>query len=181
MYRHARSFTVAAMQLRNLLPRIIHGTLIITPGDRADIIVACLASLSSASMEKISGIILIGGLKPEKTIWDLIQGFSGMVPVLSVDTDTFETAVMVEKIRADISPNDERKITRAMALFEQHIDIEKLGEKVITTKSTIVTPNPSLNSKLFKGQDPTKKESFCPKDQRIGFFGRQKPFFAVKL
>jgi len=29
MYRHARSFTVAAMQLRNLLPRIVHG-----PGQR---------------------------------------------------------------------------------------------------------------------------------------------------
>ena len=37
LYRHARSFTVAAMQLRNFLSRISHGTLIITPGDRADI------------------------------------------------------------------------------------------------------------------------------------------------
>ena len=161
MYRHARSFTVAAMQLRNLLPRIIHGTLIITPGDRADIIVACLASLSSASMEKISGIILTGGLKPEKTIWDLIQGFSGMVPVLSVDTDTFETAVMVEKIRADISPNDERKITRAMALFEQHIDIEKLGEKVITTKSTIVTPK-MFEFKIIQRARSHKKRIVLP-------------------
>ena len=140
MYRHARSFTVAAMQLRNMLPRITHGTLVITPRDRADIIVACLADLSSASMEKISGIVLTGGLKPEKPIWDLIQGFSDMVPVLSVDADTFETAVLVEKIQSDISPSDERKITRALALFEQHIDIERLGEKVITTKSTIVTP-----------------------------------------
>ncbi len=140
MYRHARSFTVAAMQLRNLLPRIVHGTLIITPGDRADIIVACLAALSSSSMEKISGIILTGGLKPEKPIWDLIQGFSDMVPVLSVEADTFQTTVQVEKIQADISPKDQRKITRAMALFEQHINIEKLGEKVITTQSTIMTP-----------------------------------------
>ncbi|MCP4719271.1 MAG: phosphate acetyltransferase, partial [Desulfobacteraceae bacterium] len=161
MYRHARSFTVAAMQLRNLLPRIIHGTLIITPGDRADIIVACLASLSSASMEKISGIILTGGLKPEKTIWDLIQGFSGMVPVLSVNTDTFETAVLVEKIRADISPNDERKITRAMALFEQHIDIEKLGKKVITTKSTIVTPK-MFEFKIIQRARSHKKRIVLP-------------------
>jgi phosphate acetyltransferase len=140
MYRHARSFTVAAMQLRNLLPRIVHGTLIITPGDRADIIVACLATLSSASMEKISGIILTGGLAPEKPIWDLIQGFSGMVPILSVGIDTFQTTIQVEKIQSTISPRDDRKITRALALFEQHIDIEKLAKKVITTESTIVTP-----------------------------------------
>jgi phosphate acetyltransferase len=140
LYRHAREFTVAAMQLRNLLSRIEHGTLIITPGDRADVIVACMATLSSASIENISGIILTGGLEPEKPIWDLIQGFSGMVPLLSVADDTFQTAVKVEKLRADISPYDERKITRALALFEQHIDIDKLGNKVITTNSTIVTP-----------------------------------------
>ncbi|HCY87412.1 MAG TPA: phosphate acetyltransferase [Desulfobacteraceae bacterium] len=140
LYRHARQFTVAAMQLRNLLSRIEHGTLVITPGDRADVIVACMATLSSASIENISGIILTGGLEPEKPIWDLIQGFSGMVPLLSVADDTFQTAVKVEKLRADISPYDERKITRALALFEQHIDIDKLGNKVITTDSTIVTP-----------------------------------------
>jgi phosphate acetyltransferase len=140
LYRHARQFTVAAMQLRNLLPRISHGTLVITPGDRADVIVACMATLSSASIENISGIVLTGGLTPEPPVWDLIQGFSGMVPLLSVEANTFQTAVRVEKLRADISPYDERKITRALALFEQHINIEKLLDKVITTDSTIVTP-----------------------------------------
>ncbi|MCP3944145.1 MAG: phosphate acetyltransferase [Desulfobacteraceae bacterium] len=161
MYRHARSFTVAAMQLRNLLPRITHGALIITPGDRADIIVACLSTLSSSSMEKISGIILTGGLKPEKPIWDLLQGFADMVPVLSVDVDTFETTVLVEKIQADISPNDERKITRAMALFEQYIDIEKLGEKVITTESTIVTPK-MFEFKIIQRAKAHKKRIVLP-------------------
>ncbi len=140
LYRHARRFTVAAMQLRNLLTRITHGTLIITSGDRADVIVACMATLSSTSIENISGIILTGGLTPEKPVWDLIKGFSGMVPLLSVKEDTFHTAVQVEKLRADISPYDERKITRALALFEQHIDIDRLVDKVITTDSTIVTP-----------------------------------------
>ena len=140
LYRHARSFTVAAMQLRNFLPRIEHGTLIITPGDRADIIVACLAAISSSSTENIAAIILTGGLQPEDPVWELVKGFSGMVPVLSVKDDTFSTAVAVEKIQSDISPRDYRKITRALALFEQHVDIESLGERVVKTKSTIVTP-----------------------------------------
>ena len=41
--RHVYSFTVAAMQLRNFLTRLSRGSLVITPGDRADIIVACHA------------------------------------------------------------------------------------------------------------------------------------------
>ena len=138
--RPVYNFTVAAMQLRNFLTRIAHGSLIITPGDRADIIVACLAAVSSTSIETIAGILLTGGLKPEEPIQKLIKGFPRMVPILSVKENTFPTATMVNKIHAKISPDDERKITRALAVFEQHVDVGQLGEKVITTRSAIVTP-----------------------------------------
>lgn len=140
LYRHARCFTVAAMQLTNLLSRIDHGTLIITPGDRVDVIVGCLASLSSASIENISGIILTGGLIPEGPVWELIKGIPDAVPVISVTENTFPTALAVERIRGSISPYDDRKITRALALFEQHVDIDRMMDKLITTDATIMTP-----------------------------------------
>ena len=138
--RHVHNFTVAAMQLRNFLTRIEHGSLIITPGDREDVIIACLATVSSTSLENIAGILLTGGLKPEETIWNLIKGFSRMVPILSVKENTFPTATIVDKIHAVISPEDDRKITQALAVFEKNVDVEHLGEKVITTKTSIVTP-----------------------------------------
>ncbi|MBW1946496.1 MAG: phosphate acetyltransferase [Deltaproteobacteria bacterium] len=138
--RHVHNFTVAAMQLHNFLTRIEYGSLIITPGDRADVIVACLAVVSSASEQKISGIVLTGGLKPEKPIWELIKGFPRMVPILSVKENTFPTATNVSRIHAAISPDDERKITLALAVFEKSVDIEQLEEKLITTRTSIVTP-----------------------------------------
>lgn len=140
LYRHARGFTVAAMQLTNLLSRIEHGTLIITPGDRADVIVGCMAAQSSDSIENVSGIILTGGLVPEGPVWELIKGIPDPVPVISVTENTFPTALAVEKIRGSISPYDDRKITRALALFEQHVDIDRVMEKVITADATIMTP-----------------------------------------
>jgi len=138
--RHVHNFTVAAMQLHNFLTRIERGSLIITPGDRADIIVACLAIVSSTSMENISGILLTGGLKPEEPIWNLIKGFPRMVPILSVKENTFPTATRVNKIHATISPDNERKITQALAAFEKNVNVEKLGEKITTTRASIVTP-----------------------------------------
>ncbi|MBU0734304.1 MAG: phosphate acetyltransferase [Proteobacteria bacterium] len=138
--RHVYSFTVAAMQLQNFLTRIGYGSLIIVPGDRADVIVGCLAAFSAASKEKISGILLTGGLKPEKAIWELIKGFPHMVPILSVGENTFPTATNINNIHATISPDDDRKVTRALAVFEKNVDVAQLGEKVITTRSTIVTP-----------------------------------------
>ena len=138
--RHVYNFTVAAMQLQNFLTRIDHGSLIITPGDRADVIVACLAAVSSTSMENISGILLTGGLKPEESIWKLIKGFSQMVPILSVKDNTFPIAAIVDKVHAIISPDDDRKITRALAVFEKNIDVVQLGEDIIKTRTAIVTP-----------------------------------------
>ena len=138
--RHVYNFTVAAMQLRNFLTRISHGSLIITPGDREDVIIASFASVSSSAMENIAGILLTGGLKPEASIWDLIKGFSRKVPILSVKENTFPTAARVDKMHAVISPDDVRKITQALALFEKQVDEKELGEKIITTRTTTVTP-----------------------------------------
>jgi len=138
--RHVYSFTVAAMQLRNFLKRLEHGTLIIAPGDRSDVIIASLSSVSSMSMPNISGIMLTGGLKPEESVCRLIEGFSSMVPILSVKGDTFPSAILVDKVHAGISPDNERKITKALEIFDKNINAEELAERIVETRTSIVTP-----------------------------------------
>ena len=138
--RHVHSFIVAAMQLRNFLKHIKHGSLIITPGDRADVIVACLSAISSMSMPNISGIMLTGGLVPEGAISKLIEGFSEKIPIISVKSDTFTSARIVDNVHAVIAPENTRKITKTLEVFEKNIDIEVLGEKIIQTQTSIVTP-----------------------------------------
>ncbi len=138
--RPVGGFTVAAMQLQNFLTRIEKESLIITPGDRADVIVACLAIVSSTSVENIAGILLTGGIIPEEAIQNLIKGFPRIVPILSVQENTYPTATIVDKIHSTIDPGDDRKIAQALAVFEKYVDTSQLAEKVITTRSTVVTP-----------------------------------------
>jgi phosphate acetyltransferase len=95
--RHVRSFTIAAMQLRNLLERIEYGALVITPGDRSDVILACLAAVQSMTMPNISGIMLTGGLVPEAPIQKVIEGFADIIPIIAVNENTFQAAIRVEK------------------------------------------------------------------------------------
>lgn len=144
--RHVRSFTIAAMQLRNLLGRIEYGTLIITPGDRSDVILACLAAGESLTMPVISGIMLTGGLVPEEPIQRVIEGFKNTVPIISVNENTFEAAVQVDHIHASITPDNSRKITQALAVFEKNINMDELSDRIIKTKTTTVTP------KMFESQ-----------------------------
>ena len=144
--RHVRSFTIAAMQLRNLLERIEYGTLIITPGDRSDVVLACLAAVQSMTMPNISGIMLTGGLVPEKAIQTVIEGFPDTVPIIAVGENTYQAAIRVENIHAAITPDNTRKITQALAVFERYVDMDELSDKIIKTKTTIVTP------KMFESQ-----------------------------
>ncbi|PXF58157.1 MAG: phosphate acetyltransferase [Deltaproteobacteria bacterium] len=166
--RHVHNFTIAAMQLHNFLTRIEYGSLIITPGDRSDVIVACLAAVSSTSEQNISGIVLTGGLKPEKPIWDLIKGFPLMVPILSVKENTFPTATNVNKIHAIISPDDDRKITQALAVFEKSVDTKQLEERVVTTHTTIITPK-MFEYELLQRARANKQHVVLPEgeDERI--------------
>lgn len=138
--RHVESLGVAAMQLRNVLNRITEGALVITPGDRADVISACLLALNSSSMPKISGLMLTGGLLPEDSVINLIDGIADSIPILSVPDNTFEAAVKASHIQTVIDPEDTQKINQALSLFEKNINIPELREKIIQTKVTIITP-----------------------------------------
>ncbi|OGR27249.1 MAG: phosphate acetyltransferase [Desulfobacterales bacterium RIFOXYA12_FULL_46_15] len=166
--RHVHGFTVAAMQLRNFLKRIEHGMLVITPGDRSDVIVACLSAVSSMSMPNISGILLTGGLKPEESVCRLIEGFSNMVPILSVTADTFPSAILVSKVHAGISPDNDRKITKALEIFDKHIDSEALTVKIIETRTTVVTPK-MFEYRLLQKAKADKQRIVLPEgeDERI--------------
>jgi phosphate acetyltransferase len=162
--RHVRSFTIAAMQLRNLLERIDYGTLIITPGDRSDVVLACLAAVHSMTMPNISGIMLTGGLVPERAIQTVIEGFQNTVPIIAVHENTYQAAIRVENIHAAITPDNTRKITQALAVFERHINMNELSDKIIKTKTTIVTPK-MFESQLLQRAKSDKQHIVLPEGE----------------
>ena len=166
--RHVRSFTIAAMQLRNFLDRIEYGTLVITPGDRSDVILACLAAGESMNMPTISGIMLTGGLVPEEPVQRVIEGFKQTVPIISVNENTFQAAIRVDNMHASITPDNTRKITQALAVFERHIDMDELSDRIIKTKTTIVTPK-MFESQLLQRAKAHKQHIVLPEgeDKRV--------------
>jgi len=166
--RHVEGFGVAAMQLWNVLTRVSNGDIVITPGDRADVIVGCLSALSSSSMPSISGIILTGGLIPQEPILKLIEGYDEKVPILSVKENTFETARMADNIHAVIDPDDTIKVAQALEAFEKNVELEELREKIIKTKVSIVTPK-MFEYRLIKRAQSRKQHIVLPEgeDERI--------------
>jgi len=135
-------FSIAAMQMSNFLPYISQGQLVITPGDRSDIILASLTSRLSTSYPDVSGLLLTGGLKPSASVQRLINGLVDGVPmpILSVESNTFQTLTPLLSISSRISPDDYRKINTALGLFENSVDSAAVAGRLVNRKSTKMTP-----------------------------------------
>jgi phosphate acetyltransferase len=139
--REVTDYKVAAMELPNFLGYIKEGTVVITPGDRSDILLGSLVADASTTFPHVAGIILTGGLKPAEMVQKLIAGFSkSQLPILSVDADTFTTAIKVSEVEGSIVPENKRKVTAALGMFESGVNIKALSERLAVTKSTRVTP-----------------------------------------
>jgi phosphate acetyltransferase len=137
-----RTVKVAAMELPNFLDHLEEGSLVITPGDRSDIILGTLAAADrSTSYPRVAGMVLTGNLKPAPQIERLIGGrCSSQVPVLAVSTDTFTTAMNVSNIRPALAVEDKRKIAAALGVIESHMDLPALLERSTVPSSDRVTP-----------------------------------------
>jgi phosphate acetyltransferase len=160
---------VGAMSLPHFLEHIGDGDLIITPGDRADLIIGSLASRFSGTYPNIAGLVLTGGLTPEPSILRLIDGLGGAgMPVLAVAADTYRTAAAVSGVRGVLTPDNERKIATALGLFEQHVDRAALTGRIEVTRTERVTPL-MFEQRLIERAKADRKHIVLPEgsDDRI--------------
>ena len=162
------SFSVGAMQLRNYITHLKDDSLVITPGDRADIILGALQANISTNYPSLSGIVLTGGLLPEDSIIKLIEGLSDIIPILSVARGTFYVTNKIGTIRPRIYAENTEKIQTSIQEFEKHVPTKELAERLITFKAKGITPRMFQYNLLQKAKS-SKKHIVLPEgsDERI--------------
>ncbi|HOV87773.1 MAG TPA: phosphate acetyltransferase [Syntrophobacteraceae bacterium] len=139
--REVAHYKVAAMELPNFLDRLEEGSLVITPGDRSDILIGALAADAATSYPGIAGVVLTGGFGPAPQVLRLFKGLKrSPVPILDVKLDTFSTASRVSSIEASLTPENSRKIAGALGLFESNVDPALLDHRIDVMRSSRITP-----------------------------------------
>lgn len=154
--RQVGHYGVGAMQLRNYLNHIGEDTLVITPGDRADIILGALQAHQSANYPSISGIILTGGLIPEEPIMKLIEGLSEIVPIVSAQGGTFTVANTVGAIQPKIYAGNTRRIQQSLKDFSTYVPEDELARRLVTFRAEGITPRMFQYNLLKKAQSERK-------------------------
>jgi len=138
--RDVRGVVVAAATLPSVLDHLVEGALVLTPGDRSEIVLGMLAASASASAPHVSGLLLTAGLLPDTRVQRILDGLAPHTPVLAVDTDTFSTAQAVARVQGHLTAGSARKISAALGAFERNVDVDELARRVEVTRSTRVTP-----------------------------------------
>lgn len=145
---------VAAMTVGNFVSQLEHGNLVIAPSDRADVMVAALASAVAPEFPVPSGMILTGGLPIDAGILALLS--QAPFPIFAVDSDTYTTARTVSQVRGEISTGQRRKVAAALGAWSRHVDERELLERLELPRPEKTTPLRFLNNLIIRARAQRK-------------------------
>ncbi|MFV0237377.1 MAG: phosphate acetyltransferase [Flavobacteriales bacterium] len=159
---------VGGMQLPNFLNYVKEDSLAILPGDRADLLVGILQAHVSKNYPRIAGIILSGGLLPTRSIVNLLDGSQNIVPIMTSNEGTFKTASDLDKIKSKIYPESTEKIKLSIELFENHVDLKTLDDKIASFEAEGITPR-MFQYNMVKSAKEAQKHIVLPEgdDDRV--------------
>jgi BioD-like phosphotransacetylase family protein len=115
---------VGAMGAQNAISYFKKGVLLITPGDREDIILAACTGIDAHSEEKMAGIVLTGNLRPNASVLKVIRAMP--IPVLLTVEDSYRVASKVHDLTVKTRPSDAGKISLIRDLIAKNVDLEKI-------------------------------------------------------
>ena len=117
---------VGAMSPQNAISYFKRGALLITPGDREDLIIAAGTALAGKKVERLAGIVLTGNLRPSPSALKVIQEMS--IPVLLTAQDSYEVASDVHDLTVKTRPADAEKILLIRDLIAKNVNLGKILE-----------------------------------------------------
>jgi BioD-like phosphotransacetylase family protein len=119
---------VGAMGAQNAMSHFKRGMLLITPGDREDIIMSAWTVLAARKEERMAGIVLTGNLRPNASLMKVISSMP--IPVLLARQDSYEVASIVHDLTVKTQPADAEKISIIRNLVAKNINLKKILESI---------------------------------------------------
>src|SRR5690554_1537062 len=158
--RRVQKVSVCARSIRNMTETLSPGTLMVTPGDREDIIVAtAVAALNGVPM---AGLMLTGGLMPDQRVIDLCsRALHTGLPVLSSPANTYETAHMLANLSNAIPTDDLDRVEKAMEAVATKIDTDWLQEHLRVEVQSRLSP-PAFRYQLSERARAANKRIVLP-------------------
>lgn len=137
--RRVQRVTVCAHTIPNMVETLRPGTLVVTPGDREDIVVA--TALAALNGVPLAGVVLTGNITPDARTIEACRGaLRTGLPVLQVATNTLETAYSLSRIPGEVPVDDADRIEKVMEAVASTIDTDWLQEHLRIERERRLSP-----------------------------------------
>jgi BioD-like phosphotransacetylase family protein len=122
---------IGAMQAANVLDRLEPRTLLVVPGDREDVVLAAISYAQSpekAGERSLAGMVLSESLRPDGVVARLIR--DSPLPIIASPMDSYTIASRIHSMTVKTLPGDSEKIERIQELVSDHVDVDRILEKI---------------------------------------------------
>lgn len=158
--RRVQRVSVCARSIRNMTDTLRPGTLMVTPGDREDIVVT--TALAALNGVPLAGLMLTGNLMPDPRVVELCRrALDTGLPVLTSDTNTYETAHLLANLSAGIPIDDPERIEQTMEWIARRIDTGWLQEHLKVQRQSRLSP-PAFRYQLSQRARAANKRIVLP-------------------
>ncbi|MFE7637678.1 phosphate acetyltransferase [Kitasatospora sp. NPDC057518] len=137
--RDVRGYVFGGAMLPTFLDALTEGALVVTPGDRADLVIGSLAA-HAAGAPPIAGVLLTLGQHPGPNVMALAARLAPGTPVAVVPEGSWPTAAHLTHLEGKLTSASPRKAEIALGLFELHVDTAELTNLIEVGRSERVTP-----------------------------------------
>ena len=127
--RRVRSIAIGAMTAARIKDQLGAGSLLITPGDREDLLLAALEFQPKRSTDsKLAGIVLTDGLRPQPGLIRMMNEKG--IPSVAVAADSYSVTAKIERMTVKTDPGDEEKIKVIQQTVAKHIELGTILKKI---------------------------------------------------
>jgi BioD-like phosphotransacetylase family protein len=128
--RRVQKIIIGAINSANVMEHFRQGTLIITPGDREDVVEAMLATVGFGAHDgpSIAGFILAGSVTPSSRVIEMLANAD--IPAIASPLESYAVASSIHSMTVKTLPGDVEKIDKIQALIDDHVDIDRLMAKL---------------------------------------------------
>jgi len=150
-------YMIIAMQMDHYLERLRKWALLVTPGDRGDVILSALQAHASGNYPRLAGILLTTGERPAPSVKRLLDGLPSTLPIVAVDSETFETANKLRQVRSYITVDKKTKIAASLRLFRYFADADALVKRYADIKPRGIPPRMFLYNIMQQAKSEKKR------------------------
>ena len=158
--RRVESVAMCAMSIAKSLYYFQDGVLIVTTGDRADIILAaCMASLNGV---KLAGIMLCGRYEPDPNVLILCEkAFAQGLPIFTSGMDCYTISHRIASYSKELSSDDMEMAESVFQAISSSVEDDQLDRVLSVEREHRMSP-PEFRSALIRAARALRKRIVLP-------------------